>query len=90
MPFIVSVDDNFHYQDPDERYELGTFETEAEAVAAARFLVDSFLAAHYKPGMSAAELYKLYTGFGEDPFISGHPFSAWTYAKERCEAMCSA
>ena len=89
MPYTVSVDDNFDYMDEDDRYVLGTFAGEGEAVAAARALVDTFLAAHCKPGMRASELYALYTSFGEDPFISGHPFSAWTYAQERCQALCA-
>ena len=42
-----------------------------------------------KPGMTAAELYDMYTSFGDDPFIvridPNDPihFSAWDYAKER-------
>ena len=88
MPFTVSVDDNFHFMDGDDRHVLGTFAGAAEAVAAARALVDTFLAAHYKPGMGASELYALYTSFGEDAFISDHPFSAWTYAQEQCQALC--
>lgn len=92
--YAVYVDDNFHYQDESERYHLGDFPTLGAAVAACRKIVDDYLASAFKPGMSAAELYNSYTSFGEDPFIrtkapgSLH-FSAWTYAKERCEAICS-
>ena len=50
----------------------------------------------YQPGMSAEDLYKRYTSFGEDPFIvvidgtdNDANFSAWRYAKERCGAICS-
>ncbi len=94
MPsFTVMVDDNFHYMEEDERRTFGSFDTLEEAVAACRGLVDRWLAENHKPGMSAAELYSLYTSFGEDPFILGgaeaeQKFSAWDYAKQRAEAMC--
>ena len=45
---------------------------------------------NHKPGMTGAELYSLYTAFGEDPFILGGEgggvsiFSAWNYAKNAC------
>ena len=40
--------------------------------------------------MSAGQLYKEYVACGDDPFIQGPGarFSAWTYAKQRCEALC--
>lgn len=91
--YRVLVDDNFHYQDESERYTLGTFATCAEATAACRRIVDEFLLDAYKPGMDVGDLYRLYTGFGEDPFIVGPDpacrFSAWTYAKTRCAEICS-
>jgi hypothetical protein len=92
-PYRVLVDDNFHYRDESERYTLGTFATCAEAMAACRRIVDEFLLDQYKPGMDAVDLCRLYTGFGEDPFIvSADPacrFSAWTYATARCAEICS-
>lgn len=42
--FEVRVADNFHYMDEDEVYTHGSFPTWAEAVTAARKIVDSFLA----------------------------------------------
>jgi hypothetical protein len=97
MPYIVKVDDNFHYMDEDERYELATFATLDEALAACRKLVDDWLADNHKPGMTAAQLYELYCGFGEDPFIVapnepslGVPFSARDYVRERVAAICGA
>jgi hypothetical protein len=93
-PYTVMVDDNFHYMDGDERWQLGTFATLDEAVAACRALVDQWLATNHKPGMSAAELYSLYVSFGEDPFFVGGEdaersnFSAWDYAKARAQALC--
>jgi hypothetical protein len=96
MPrYKVQVDDNFHYQAPDERREQGTYESLAEALAACRAIVDRSLAEEHRPGISAAALYNRYTSFGEDPFIevldgedAGATFSAWEYAKERCRALC--
>ena len=95
MPYKLFVDDNFHYMDEDERYLAGTFDSAEAAVVKARRIVDDFLNSAYEPGMSAAELYHSYVGFGEDPFIvseDGTPdvkFSAWDYARERCDVICS-
>jgi hypothetical protein len=40
-----------------------------------------------------ASRFSLYTTFGEDPFIrpehDGHRFSAWEYARLRCELLCA-
>jgi hypothetical protein len=96
MPrYRVLVDDNFHYQDADERREDGIFETLSDALAACRAIVDRSLAEEHRPGISAEALYHRYTGFGEDPFIeviegedAGAKFSAWDYARERCRALC--
>jgi hypothetical protein len=98
MPrYRVMVDDNFHYQDESERRELGVYKTLEEALAACRAVVDRSLSEEYRPGISAEKLFDRYTSFGEDPFIravdganEGVLFSAWTYAKERCEAICGA
>lgn len=65
------------------------------ALVACRTLVDRWLAENHKPSMTGAELYGLYTSFGEDPFILNgeggrdRNFSAWEYAKDRAEALCS-
>jgi hypothetical protein len=91
VSYQVFVDENFHYMDEDERYCLGEFESLDAAVAKCREIVDAFLAANYKAGMTADQLYQQYTGFGEDPFIRGGDeagFSAWDYAKARCEEIC--
>jgi hypothetical protein len=91
--YHVDVDDNYHYQDESERYRLGTFPTCAAATAACQRIVDKYLKAHYKRGMTAEALWRSYVSSGEDPFIhaSDDPtctFSAWTYARARCEALC--
>ncbi len=94
MPYKVLVDDNFHYQDESERFELGEFDTYKLAEDACRKIVDDFLVSHYEEGMTTNELYDIYVNFGEDPFIvpkSVDPsFSAWKYAKARCKKTCSA
>ena len=67
--YKVMVDDNFHYMDEDERWELGTFATAEGALAACRKLIDAWLAHNYKLGMTAYELYEHYTSFGDEPFF---------------------
>jgi hypothetical protein len=97
MPrYKVLVDDNFHYMDLDARREQGTYETVEEALAVCRGIVDHYLAGKYAPGVSTKALYDDYVCFGEDPFIvvldgvdDRAKFSAWSYAKERCRAMCA-
>lgn len=93
MSYRVLVDDNFHYMDEAERYELGTFATFEAALAAAQAVVDAYLRSAHKPGMTARALFESYKAFGEDPFIvapdqPGAAFSAWEYAKRRCDALC--
>ncbi len=90
--YTVYVDDNYSLPPDDGRYKLGDFATLEEAVAACKCMVDGFLKNEVSPDLTAAERYAQYTGFGPDPFIvtddpdAGHPvFSAWNYAKERCE-----
>jgi hypothetical protein len=78
--------------DENERYLLGEYETKDETIAVCKKIVNDFLYLNYKPGMDADELYMIYTSFGEDPFIKdGGPsilFSAWNYAKSRCQSIC--
>jgi hypothetical protein len=93
MKYRVLVDDNFHYMDESERFELGSYATLEAALEAAKGVVDAFLASEFKPGMSAEQLYKLYMTFGDDAFVIGPEqsvikFSAWEYARERCEELC--
>jgi len=70
MPqYKVLVSDNYHYGDPDDRYEHGAFDTLDAAAAACRAIVESSLSELHAPGMSAGELYHRYQLFGADPFI---------------------
>ncbi len=61
-------------------------------MCAGKRIVDDYLAEAYREGMTAEGLYGSYTMFGELPFIAGGPpesdFSAWDYAKARCEEIC--
>ena len=91
MPYKVMIDDNFHYMDESERVTRGEFATLEAAIDACKAIVNESLQEGYKPGMSAIELYQYYTGFGDDPWVSGAegvPFSALTYARQRCDEMC--
>jgi hypothetical protein len=90
--YTVYVDDNYHYMDESERYKKGDYATLDEAIAACKQMVDDFLKDEVEPGGTAAERHAQYTGFGPDPFIvtddpnvGSVPFSAWSYAQERCE-----
>ena len=92
--YKVLIDDNFHYQDEDHRYEHGAFGTADEAVAACKRIVDECLTYMLKPGMTADALYELWVMFGEDPYVmrvdrtdAQVDFSSWEYAKERCEVL---
>ena len=89
--YVVLVDDNFHHMDEGETYKLGEFDDCRAAVDACKKMVDSFLLEVFKPGMTADELWKIYSAFGEDPFIAGPDgpgepcrFSGWDYARQRC------
>lgn len=90
--YRVLVDDNFHYVDESELYVLGEFGSCKEAVAVCKKLVDEWLREAYRFGMDAETLWESYTHFGEDPFVGTADadcrFSAWDYARQRCEEMC--
>ncbi|MCB1432429.1 MAG: hypothetical protein KDK75_08225 [Alphaproteobacteria bacterium] len=87
--WTVIVNDNFHFMDENERYELGSYQRYQDAEAACREIVDEFL--NDRPEQDAASLYDCYCMFGEDPFIigpdAGRNFSAWDYAKLRCAEL---
>ena len=94
--YKVMVDDNFHYMDEDERRQHGIFPTAEQAITACKEIVDADLIHFYKPGMTAAALYSLYTSFGDDPFIvpvdpsdERVKFSAWHYALEQSGLLTS-
>jgi hypothetical protein len=95
-PYKVLTNDNAHYMDESERSENGIFASADEAVAACKKIVDDDLDSMWRPGTTAAALYRLYVSFGPDPFaVPINPndppvnFSAWTYAKKRCQDLAS-
>lgn len=87
--WTVFGDDNFNYMDESERYELGSFDSFEDAVAACRAIVDRYLEGRAEP--DAALLLNCYMSFGEDPFIigpdAGMKFSARDYARQRCNEL---
>jgi hypothetical protein len=93
MPYLVLVDDNFHYMDESARSTLGEFADAGAAIDRCRQIVDEYLQTAHRPGMSAKALFESYVTFGEDPFILCRDatevrFSAWDYALSRCSQMC--
>jgi hypothetical protein len=94
MKYTVMCDDNFHFMDESDRSTHGQYDSAEAAIAAAKAIVDRSLQFIYRPGMTADVLYDHYTDFGDDPFIRSDDstcvFSAWTYAQERCPAICQA
>jgi hypothetical protein len=54
--YKVMVDDNFHYQDEEERREKGVYDSPREAAEVCRGIVDQSLADGYRPGISAKDL----------------------------------
>jgi len=97
MGYRVVVDDNFRHGDPGQRFVKGEYATYAEALGVCMEIVDRFLRHEYVPGMPASALYFRYMMFGKDPSIVKYSeppdtlpgFSAWDYAKARCEELCS-
>lgn len=92
MPYVILVDDNYHYMDSSYRCRDGEFATAEEAFARCRQIVDEYLdnAEKIEGRESAAKLWESYKMFGEDPFIvatddTPASFSAWSYASKRCE-----
>jgi hypothetical protein len=83
ISFTVYVDDNYHFMDEDERYTLGVFDTEEEAIKAAKAVIDEFLLKNISDTKSAEKLYEGLCIYGEDPWISPPgSFHAWDYAKK--------
>jgi len=95
--YRVLINDNGHFMDESEIDDHGVFYSADEAVAECKKIVDHDLDWMSRPGVTAAELYELYVCWGPDPFVvplnpddPSVTFSAWTYAKERCQHLVSA
>jgi len=96
MTYKVFIDDNFHYMDESERYQLGEFPNLEAAVEAAKKIVEEYLLSAYRQGITAIELAASYASYGEDPFIIdtsgkdvGVLFSGREYASRRSAEMCA-
>jgi len=88
--YKVIVADNFNYMDESESYTAGSYATLEEAIVKCKEIVDSYLDSSYQSGMTSDQLYDSYKSFGEDPYIEAESvFSAWSYAKQRCDEICS-
>lgn len=92
FPYAVWVDDNANWQDEVFRYKLGEYATCEEATAVCKSLLETFLQAAYKPGMTAEELVRHYANFGEEPGIASSGlycrFDARPYVEARCQELC--
>lgn len=77
---------------------FGEYKTLADAVAAAKRLVDEFLMREFKPGILPSMLYASYQKFGEVPRIFSDEndktmnvsdFNHFQYALARCSEICA-
>ena len=97
MAYRVMIDDNFLCPDESRRYAQGEYTTYAEAFAVCKEIVDRFLRHEYVPGMPASALYLRYMMFGRNPFLVDGAdeselvpgFSAWDFARVRCQELCA-
>ena len=92
MSYRVYLDANYHQMDTSARTMSGEFSSHAQAVAAARELIDGILDSEYHPSMSAEELLHAYVTRAEEPFIipddGATAFDGRDYASARCRALC--
>jgi hypothetical protein len=66
--YKVLVNDNSDYMDITEVTEHGVFASADEAISACKKIVDDDLTSMWRPGTTAAELYRPYLAWGPDPF----------------------
>jgi hypothetical protein len=90
----VLVMDNYCPPDESATVVARSFDSLDEAIAYCKRVVDEFLQATFKPGMSADRLWKHYTTFGKNPEVWGASndktiFVGWDYAKRRCEVLAA-
>ena len=85
------------YREPENQLRrIGEYATLEEAIAASKRAIDEFLLRDFKAGMTSAQLYAQYQGFGEVPCIfrddgmtmSIPGFNHWQYATARCAEIC--
>jgi hypothetical protein len=84
----VKVYDNFGESDMDG-YTHGFFDTEEEAIAEAKLLINEELENAFKrmPGISAGDAFSGWGMMGNEPHIPGSSFNAWAWARKRCKEL---
>ena len=91
--YTVFVAENSAYMEERMPGGIGDYATWDEAVAAARRVVERSLRELFAPPMDAEHLFRLYTTFGDDAYIvpagETRAFSAWDYARQRCQEICA-
>ena len=70
MTYTVSIDDNFHFMQEDERYTSGTFATAEEAKEHCKALIKAELNSYLEQGIAVDKLAFTWGAFGEDPWIN--------------------
>jgi hypothetical protein len=95
VTYAVRIAEHSAYMDAESPPRPGgTFPTREEAEAEARRIVDRSLDELYRPPMGAEEFFRLYTLYGDDPYVvpehGPQRFSAMEYARRRCRELCSA
>ena len=89
--WTVMVSDNFHYMDSTKTWRRGEYRNYQDAVSVCQKMVDDCLE-EYRPQCETPDkLYDHYLSHGDDPYIvpdkNEHRFSAWAYARTRCDVM---
>jgi hypothetical protein len=95
MKYFVEGLTNVHSGESDVRH-IGEFETIEDAIRASQEVIDQFLAANLRNGITVADLFAQYQKFGEVPFIFSDGaktmnvtgFNHFKYAMIRCIAIC--
>ena len=90
--YKVCVDDNYHYMDEGERYEVGSYDSLEDALEKCKEITIKSLADLLEEGITPENLSAQWAMFGEDPFIIGAggsvPFSARKFITvELCKAI---
>ena len=93
--YAVFIDDNYHHGDASARSRGREYGTLDGAIQRCKRIVDDWLEEALRQGVKPQDLYDSYRMFGDDPWIgsadvSGVPFSAWQYAKGRCDEIVAA
>jgi len=90
MTYVVESYDAFEPPGPNAYIKRGEYGTAAEALAAARKIVDDQLVAMMRGGRSAADALDLWRHAGEVPIVIGQPdagFDAHAYAEGRADEL---